>query len=255
MLAMGSGKRGFYRLDPCTKVVALALFSTAVLGSREVQVYGMGTLALVIGLIVTRTRPGQLRELIFPVLIPAALVGFFHLWFTPGVPLFQWGGLVATGAGLVQGGLVAWRLLLVVAAAGLVALTTSPAALTGALGWLLSPLARLGLPVGEIALTTGLALTLIPTVAGEARRITLAREARCARLHSGSLYRRLSNYRDVLIPLVVATLRRADRLAVAMENRGYRPGTWHVAGRDARWGGADYLAVAGTAALAFYSLL
>ena len=97
---------------------------------------------------------------------------------------------------------------------------TMPTAVATALSQLMAPLARLGVPVGAIATATSVALRFIPLMGSEVERIRCAQRARGAVL-DGSLLATLRGWRQVLVPLVVALLRRADELAEAMCDRCY----------------------------------
>ena len=132
--------------------------------------------------------------------------------------------MVITDAGLEIAILAMTRLMLVVLAATLLTLTTSPVALTDGLERLMRPLARLRFPAHEIALMMTIALRFVPTLIAEADRLIKAQEARGADLRRGGLLARVRAMIPILVPLFVSSFRRADDLAVAMEARLYRGG-------------------------------
>jgi energy-coupling factor transport system permease protein len=115
------------------------------------------------------------------------------------------------------------RLSTTVIAAALLTLTTAPMQLTAGLERLFSPLKRLGVPVGELALMISIALRFIPVLVDEAERLRKAQVARGAEFTGGPI-RRARSLIPLLIPLFVAAFERADRLALAMESRCYQPG-------------------------------
>ena len=86
------------------------------------------------------------------------------------------------------------------------------------------PLAKLRLPVHELAMMMTIALRFIPTLLEETDRIMKAQTARGANFTSGSLLQRGKNMIPLLVPLFVSAFRRADDLATAMEARCYRGG-------------------------------
>jgi len=102
--------------------------------------------------------------------------------------------------------------------------TTTPLALTDGLEQLLSPLAKLKVPVHEFSLMMTIALRFIPTLIEETNKIMNAQKARGADFSEGSLIKRAKALIPILVPLFASAFRRADELAVAMECRCYRGG-------------------------------
>ncbi len=102
------------------------------------------------------------------------------------------------------------RLVLAVALAALVTLTTRTTDLMAALERALSPLRRFGVDPARVSLLMSLALRSVPVVAGIAGRI---REARWARGRERSV-------RAFAVPLVVGVLRHADAMGEALQARG-----------------------------------
>ncbi|MDO4581318.1 MAG: energy-coupling factor transporter transmembrane component T [Bacillota bacterium] len=157
--------------------------------------------------------------------------------------LWSWRSLSVTAEGIVYGAAMGLRLLLLVAFASLLTLTTTPIELTDGIEALLKPLKLLGVPAHEIAMMMSIALRFIPTILEEFDRIILAQRARGADLAAGNLFKRARAMVPLLVPLFVASFRRADELAQAMEAKGYSGGEgrtrWHVAA----WHSGDTLAL------------
>lgn len=102
------------------------------------------------------------------------------------------------------------RIVLAVALAGLVTLTTAMSDLMDAMERLLSPLRRVGLDPGRVSLLLSLAIRSVPVVAGIAAQV---RDAQRARGQERSV-------RAFAVPLVVGVLRHADALGEALQARG-----------------------------------
>lgn len=115
-----------------------------------------------------------------------------------------WSGGPAT-AYVVVGSLVVAALL-----AGLLLLTTPTQAVLDALVAGLRPLRRLGVRPGRAGLVLTLTVRSIPVVAGLAREVLDARRARGAE----------RSVRAFAVPLVIRTVRYADRLGEALAARG-----------------------------------
>jgi biotin transport system permease protein len=111
---------------------------------------------------------------------------------------------------LAAAALLSTRIVVLVALAGLITLTTRTGDLMGTVERVLSPLRRWGVDPARPALVMSLALRSIPVVAALARRI---REAQIAR-------GRERDVRAFAVPLVVGALRQADALCEALQARG-----------------------------------
>lgn len=146
----------------------------------------------------------------------------FYLFTTPGLPLVSLWGISLTQEGLLAGATQIYRLCLLVVVASLMGFTTSPSQLAHGLEALLGPLARVGLPVRELAMVLTIALRFVPTLFEELENITKAQQARGADLRSRNPWRRLQSWVPVFVPLFVSAFRRAEELATAMDARGFR---------------------------------
>jgi biotin transport system permease protein len=105
---------------------------------------------------------------------------------------------------------VAGGLLVAVAAAGLVTLTTRTEALLDALVAALRPLRRAGMDPERVALVLALAVRTVPVLVGIGGEVQQARAARGAE----------RSVRAFAVPFVIRSLRHADRLGEALEARG-----------------------------------
>ena len=102
------------------------------------------------------------------------------------------------------------RIVLAIALAGLVTLTTRMSALMTALERGLGPLRRVGVDPARVSLLMSLTIRSVPVVAGIAGRV---RDAQRARGQERSI-------RAFAVPLVVGVLRYADTLGEALQARG-----------------------------------
>ncbi len=218
------GDSWLHRLDPRTKLVLVLLYSILVFIPTNLYSLAVAAAFLIAAVVAGRIPAGYLWRGLRPILFFALIALVFNLFLTPGNELWRWGPVVITDAGLEIAILAMTRLMLVVLAATLLTLTTSPVALTDGLERLMRPLARLRFPAHEIALMMTIALRFVPTLIAEADRLIKAQEARGADLRRGGLLARVRAMIPILVPLFVSSFRRADDLAVAMEARLYRGG-------------------------------
>ncbi|MBI2864081.1 MAG: ATP-binding cassette domain-containing protein [Chloroflexi bacterium] len=164
-----------------------------------------------------RSVIGSLR----PILLTVVGASVLHLFASPGPYLVALGPVKISQAGLAEAGMVDLRLASFVVIAALMSWTTSPTALAEGLERLLSPLNRLKVPVGDLAMMVGIALRFVPTLVTEMQRLMKAQRARGVDFSQGSLPRRLRKLAPLVIPLIVSTMERGEELAVAMESRCY----------------------------------
>jgi energy-coupling factor transport system permease protein len=106
-------------------------------------------------------------------------------------------------------------------------------------------LGRLGVPY-TVGFTLTLAFRLVPVFFDAALAVMQAQRCRGLELGRGGLVQRLRRFVPVLVPVLIGALRRADRMAMALELRGFNSGRARTTYLRARAGRADV--VAGTLA-------
>ncbi|MGE5483009.1 MAG: energy-coupling factor transporter transmembrane component T family protein [Bacteroidota bacterium] len=248
------GESPVHRLDPRTKIIWTLLWMTALFGVASFAGYLSFAVFLGVALALARIPAWAVWRGIRPLLYLILFTAFFNLFATPGELVARLGPFSITRAGLAAAGLVTARLLLLIAGASILTLTTSPLALSDGIEALLWPLRRIGVPAHELAMMMGIALRFIPTLLEEAERIMKAQKARGADFESGNLWQRVRSLVPILVPLFVSAFRRADELAVAMEARAYRGGEGrthlrelHFQPIDGLWMAVSLVWLAGTA--------
>ncbi len=214
-----------HRLDPRIKILITILMITVLflvdsfLGFLLFLIMTAGITYLA-SLPVKRVLRG-LKPVFFLVLITL----FLHLFLTRGGDvIWQWRFIRIEEAGVETGFFMVSRILLLIMFTSLLTLTTSPLQLTDGIEYLLKPLAKFGVPAGELAMMMTIALRFIPTLMEEADKIMKAQKARGADFESGNIIRRAKSLIPLLVPLFISAFRRADELALAMESRCYRGG-------------------------------
>ena len=207
-------------LDPRARLSTIAILMLIVpFLHKGWQFLGLAA-ALTILSLLARVRLRAILRGVGALTVLIVMSFLLQLLLAPGEPLARWGPFKISSTGLRFGALLAGRLVLLAALSALLGALASPLELAGALEGLLGPLARLGLPIRRLALVIGVALRFVPELQREAGRIARAQAVRGAPI-SGSLSRRLRRLLAVLIPLLLGSLRRAERLAEALEARCY----------------------------------
>jgi energy-coupling factor transport system permease protein len=231
-----------HRLDPAAKIGIVAAFTVGLFMAGSFSGLLVLAAAVLAALVVSRVPAGMaLRGLRAVSMILALTVLANGLRWQPATSsLLRLGPLAVDGPGLETGIFFAVRIVLLVVGTSLLTLTTSPVELAGGLERALRPLALLGVPVGDLAMTLTIALRFIPTTVEEADRIVTAQAARGARFDSGGPLARARAYAPVLVPLFFNLFRRADDLATAMEARCYRGSSGRTRLREARMRATDW---------------
>ncbi len=188
------GTSVLHRTPAGAKLAGLLLLTTVLVALRTPLAVAVGAAITVVTYAVARMRPKDLWAQVRPLRWVALVLVPFQLW--SGGP---------TAAIVVVG-----TLLVAVGAAGLVTLTTRVTEMLDAMLWLLRPLRRLGVDPARVALVLSMTIRAIPVLAATFDEVREARRAR-------GLER---SPRALITPLVVRTLRHADRLGEALAARG-----------------------------------
>lgn len=145
-------------------------------------------------------------------------VAIWPFYIQQGPTLFVAFNTAITLNGLLFGLAMGLRVALMVAAAGIWMMTTSPQKMT--LGLL-----EMGLPY-KAGLTMATAIRFVPLVNAERTVITEAQRARGLRLESGNPLSRARKYVSIIAPLFLRAIDLAQALALALDARGFgaRPG-------------------------------
>ena len=195
-------------LHPVTKVGGLVAFIVAAF-VVDAPAY-LVPLGVVIGLLAMLAGAlpliGRFRTLFVVVFIFTVVTWTF----------FYRGVLAPTRAGLLFGVSTALRLDTFLATGLVFLATTRVEEVAYALG-------RLGVPY-RVGFTLTLAFRLVPLFFDAAATIVQAQRCRGLRMDRGGVVARLRRFVPVIVPVFVGALRRADRMAMALELRGFNSG-------------------------------
>ncbi len=211
-----------HNLDPRTKIFFVIWYLVDVFIAYNVIEFSILFLVLVAIVILSKTTPAFLMSSVKAVSILIVFTSFIHLVFNKKgeVLLEVLGWKIYSGAflGIV---LITVRFILVVAIMVVFMATTSPTEITSAIEKSLGFLEKIGIPISTFALVLSISLRFIPTILEETNRIINAQVSRGSDFNEGNLIQKIKKFIPILIPLFIATLKRADELATAMEVRGY----------------------------------
>lgn len=233
-----------HRLDPRVKLTATIAFIISLFLVENVWGYliAAGFLAVVIKLsnVPFRFMVKGMKAILFLLLLTVV----FNLFLTPGTPLIQIWKLTITEEGLKTAVLMAVRLSFLIIGSSIMTLTTTPNNLTDGMESMMKPLAKVKVPVHEIAMMMSIALRFIPILLEETDKIMKAQIARGADFESGNIIKKAKAMVPLLVPLFISAFRRANDLAMAMESRCYRGGEYRTKMKPLIYKKRDYISYA-----------
>ncbi len=239
------GRSLLHRLDPRTKLAAVAVFALIGLAAAMPVLAASGIL-----IVWTLRQAGvgarqwavDLRifwMMLFFIFAVRAMTG-------SGPALVEVGGIGITSEGLAEGGMICLRLSIVALAGIGVSGTTRPSEVEAAVQMILRPVPFV--PEKRAATILGLVVRFLPEVLREARLTKEAQMARCVEQRKNPIARLYL----FAFPLLRRIFARADRLAMAMEARCYSD---NRTGPALSAGPADGMAAAALLALLLLSFL
>lgn len=164
-----------------------------------------------------------------------------------GVSLFPVGPFTVTTDGLFFGLAMGFRITIMLLAAAILMLTTSPQMITAGL---------LGLGLNyKVGLALSLTIRFIPLMNSERVTILEAQRARGADLAHGNPFRRAFKAAPVLVPLFSRAMMTAQNLTVAMDARGFGAGSRRTSIIALSFGKRDYALCALGAAIIIGSIV
>jgi len=95
----------------------------------------------------------------------------------------------------------------------------------------------------EIGLTLTIALRYIPTLFGLAQTIIDAQKSRGLELEKGSFFSRIKKTVPILIPLIIASIKTAHELSIALESRAFGASKKRTFLHTIQMKGKDYIAL------------
>ena len=206
------GDTHLHRLDVRFKLVLLVMIS---LTSVNAAAPGLGLATVLVFGAMFNARLGMqqlLHELRYFIWL-LILVWLARGLTVPGEQVIGLGFISISREGLVEGGLICWRLGVIVVLGALLVTTSRSADIRAAVEWFLKPLP--GVPHKRIGTMLGLMVRFIPVAFDQVNEIQDAQRARGVENRKNPFYR----LPRLVIPTLRKTFTRADELATAMEAR------------------------------------
>ncbi len=245
-----------HTLDPRVKLGGALILCAALVAASSLPGLLLAWIVLLGATALARVSVGYAARsvrAVWPFMLIVLVLQVLSFAPSPGAtcpPLWHWGILHVSACSLNLAAVSLVRFVGLILLITLLTLSTSITEVTRGAEHLLRPFRHLGLPADELALILALALRFVPLLAEEAERLMKAQAARGAdfgqggRGAVGGFVQRVRRTLPLLIPLFVASLNRAEDLALAMEARCYggSHGRTHLVQLKAH--PADYLGLA-----------
>jgi energy-coupling factor transport system permease protein len=220
-----------HRLDPRTRLLGFVGILVVSVTGHSISAVSAALLVTAGLLLLARVPAGYamrgIGALVPWLLVVAVLQLVFGIGDGPAcAEVLRLGSLRVTWCTLEFAGVTLIRVLGLVLLMGLLTWTSSITGLVHGIETLARPLDRVGVPAHGLAMVGAIALRFVPTMAMEADRLLKAQAARGGDLQQGRLgvIQRIRRILPLLVPLFALALRRAERLAEAMDSRAYAGG-------------------------------
>ena len=231
-----------HRMDPRVKLFGTLVFLISVFAYKGIVGFAIVTLFLAAVIGISKVPFRYMIKGLKAIMILMLITALFNLFLTPGEVLLQIWKLKITKEGVLSAIRMAIRLTYLILGTSLMTLTTTPNQLTDGLEKALRPLAKIHVPVHEIAMMMSIALRFIPILIEETDKIMKAQMARGASFDEGNIIKKAKSLIPLLVPLFVSAFRRANDLAMAMDARCYCGGDGRTKMKPLRYQSLDYKA-------------
>jgi len=210
-------------LDPRTKILSFFILMLYTFFIHKLFII-MAFMAIITGVFLYARLPlrllfGNIRPFWILFLITFAFQAFSLPYSSAAQDFYT--RIRLTRQGVETGFFYVARIILLISAASLLTLTTSPMSLTDAIERFLKPFKKAGVQAHETAMMISISMRFIPILLDEALRIQRAQQSRGATF-GGNAVQRAKSLIPLLVPLFISAFRRAHHLALAMEARCYR---------------------------------
>lgn len=229
--------------DPRVKILFILFFITAIFLSVNFYQYAMLAIVLFIFVLLSKISPLYYLRGVKSLWILILLTAIFQVFSGSGKVLWGIGPLKITDVAISNTIFIVLRLILIIIAASLLTLTTSPIQIADGLEGLMV-LFRLPREWShDFSMMMSIAFRFIPVLSMEADHIIRAQLSRGARFDRGGLIQRAKGIVPLIVPLFVGSMKMADDLAVAMESRCYKGYEGRTKYREMKLKLTDYMII------------
>ena len=250
-----------HRADARAKFIVMIVYIVTVIFADSFMQFALIALLLLAVVLLSRVPPLKVLGSLKAIIVLAVVTFIFTVLLNKGngaeaeTLYVEFGPFCICGTGLMTGGFILCRIVLLVLGPTMVTLTTTPVDMADAIEFLLAPLKLFRVPVHVFGMIMSIALRMIPTLFEETSRVMNAQKARGACLDHGNVFKRIGALVPVLIPLFISAFKRSADLADAMESRCYNGGKGKTRMKVLRFKASDIIVMLLSAALLFFILV
>lgn len=215
-----------HRMEPTAKLIGFAFLLLAAAFSPSPYGIAVGALIALIGMRITGMPiKNALKALSAPLpfLLLIAVIQVFIVSETDPSPFFRLWFLQISLSGLRTGLVLVLRFLVLMLMLNWMSFCVSPSEMIYGLQQGLKPLRRLGIQSMDFVMTIQIMIRFLPILAQSAERIAKAQATRGVDWDGGSggLIARVRRILPLILPLFTTSLKRAEKIAIAMDARSY----------------------------------
>jgi len=142
-------------------------------------------------------------------------------FYAPEETFGAWWIFTPSYTGFFKGLSIALRIAVILVLANILSATSSSLKLLGAVETVLSPLKLLNIPVERFLMSLELSARLIPAIHEDAAIIRRCQMSRGVNFAAKGFFNKAETAYPLLLPVLISSFRRVDRLSELMEIRGY----------------------------------
>lgn len=233
-----------HRLNAKVKFIGLLLLMIVGFMNIDFDAYFLLSAFTFFLLVAIRLPLREYGQILKPVLYFVSFIAIFNVLFSiPSGPVyFQFWFIKITEGSVVAALQYSYRIAIIFLLGSVFSITTKPLDFAYGFEDLLKPLKHLRVPIAEIALMLSLTLRFIPILFEESQVIQKAQMARGADLEHGSLKAKMQGLVAMLIPMFIVSFMKAEKMALAMEARGFTSASNRTRYQLSKLTKGDYLA-------------
>lgn len=212
-----------HRLNAKVKFIGLIILMIVGFMNIDIEAYMLLTVCTITLLALIRLPLVEYKQMFRPIVYFVSFIAIFNLVFSvpSGKVYFEFLFIKISEGSIISALQYSYRIAVIFLLGSVFSISTKPLDFAYGFEDLLSPLKRLKVPVAEIALMLSLTLRFIPILFEESQVIQKAQMARGADLEHGSFKAKIKGLIAMLIPMFIVSFMKAEKMALAMEARGF----------------------------------
>ena len=217
----------FHQRDPRARLlVFISLFIGVAFSSRLwTACIGLAVIFVIYGLakLPLNTALRGIRKSIIFILVLALLQVVLYRVGDPGEPLWIIWGLVITKNALLSAAMLILKFIVLIFLINALVMSLSTSQIITAFFYMLKPFEKIGFPVNDLIMVVQVTLRYLPLIAQTAEKTAKAQASRGGDWEQKGFnpIRQAKRVLPLIVPLIVASLQRAETMALAMESRGF----------------------------------